>query len=195
MRKRTKIALAAGALVLAGAAGLSTLAVADYRGSHGGKYDKAGYGAHHRGHHGWGRHGDWHGKQRFGGWGMNRLFERFDMNNDGKLTQEEVDEARTALLAKHDTDKDGKLTLAEFEKLWLEVMYRRMVRGFQRIDQDGDAALTVNEFLKPFSKVVEHMDRNDDGALDNEDRAYRGWHHKGDDDDHPRGPGRMGPRG
>lgn len=182
MRKGTKIALAAGALALAGAIGVSSLAIADYRGHGGGKHHGWKYQGmkHHAGY----RQGGWHGKKRYKGWGMERLMERFDVDGDGKLTQAEVDEARKALLAKHDGDGDGKLTLAEFEKLWLEVMRQRMVRGFQRIDRDGDAAITSEEFLKPFSKVVERMDRNDDGALDKEDRRHRGWRRgPGGDDD------------
>jgi Ca2+-binding EF-hand superfamily protein len=188
MRKGTKIALAASALVLAGAAGLSTMAIAEYRGSHGGGHHMAAYGGH-------GHHGGWHGKRWRSGRHMDRLMERFDTDNDGKLTQEELDEARKTLLAKHDADKDGKLSLAEFEKLWIEVMHKRIVRGFQRIDADGDAAITTEEFLEPFSKVVERFDRNEDGALDKEDRRYR--HDRGDGDgDRRHGPkGGMGPRG
>ena len=185
MRKRTKIALAAAVLATAGVAGLSSLAIADYRGSHGG------------GHHGWGHHGSAHHSGRrghHGGWFMRHMMARFDTNSDGKLTQEEVDEARKSLLAKHDADKDGKLSLAEYEKLWLEVKQRKMVRSFQRTDKDGDASVTVDEFLKPYAKIVERMDRNDDSALDKEDRREHGWHHnrKGDDDHPHRG---MGPHG
>jgi len=153
MRKGTKIALAAGAIVLAGAAGLSSLATAEYRGSHG-------WGHHGRGHHSGMGHGMGHGQ------GAHRMMERFDTNEDGKLTQDELDGARKDLLAKHDSNKDGKLDLAEFEKLWLEVKRQRMVRGFQRIDRDGDAVITLEEFMKPFSNLVSRMDTNDDGVLD-----------------------------
>lgn len=180
MRKGTKIALTASALVLAGAAGLSSLAVADYRGSQGAKHHKASYSGH--GHHGWGHHKRGHRKHWRKARRMDRLVERFDGDADGKLTQAELDDARKALMAKHDGDKDGKLSLAEFENLWLEFMHRRMVRGFQRIDTDGDAAITVEEFLKPYSKVVERMDRNEDGVLDKEDRRHK-RHRSGDDDD------------
>ena len=67
----------------------------------------------------------------------------------------------------------GKLTLAEFEALWLEFMRQRMVRGFQRIDRDGDAEITIVEFLEPYSRIVERMDRNEDGVLDKNDRRKR----------------------
>lgn len=210
MRKGTKIALAAGAIAIVGAAGLSSMATADSRGSGG------------TGYHGWSHHGSGHhgmGMQRRGyrgmghkGWGMQRMMERFDTNEDGKLTQEELDEARKTLLAAHDADKDGKLNLAEYEKLWLEVKRQRMVRSFQRTDRDGDASITIDEFLKPYAKMVARMDRNNDGVLDSEDRGKRGWrgrsHHMdgkyyhgrgGDDKDDKRGGmgqgGGMGKRG
>jgi len=163
MRKGTKIALAAGALILAGAAGISSLAIAGSRGA-------GGWGHHGQGHHSGMRHGMRHGMRG------HRMLERFDTNKDSKLTQEELDDARKKLLASHDGDKDGKLTLAEFEKLWLEVKRRQMVRGFQRLDHNGDASVTLDEFLKPFADLVARMDSNDDGVLDREDhrRHMRG---------------------
>lgn len=158
MRKGTKIALATGALVLAGAAGLSSLATAEYRGSHG-------WGSRSGMHYGGGHHsGMRHGRR------ARSMIERYDTNEDGKLTQEELNGARSKLLATHDADKDGKLNLAEFEKLWLEVKRRRMVRSFQKIDRDGDAAVTLDEFLKPFANLVSRLDSNDDGVLDSQDR-------------------------
>lgn len=178
MRKGTKITLAASALALVGAAGLSSMAIAEYRGSHGTYHHKASYGGHGWGHHRGGHHKRWHKAKR-----MERMMERFDVNEDGKLTQEEVNEARKALLTKFDADKDGKLNLSEFEQLWMDYMRQRMVRGFQRIDRDGDTAITLDEYLKPFSKIVERLDRNDDGVFDKQDRRKYGHrHHKHDGD-------------
>jgi len=207
MRKGTKIALAAAAIAIVGAAGLSSMATAEYRGSSGWGHHSGGHHSEDRswGHHRRGRHGKGHK-----GWRMHGMMKRFDTNEDGKLTQEELDGARNKLLSDHDGDKDGKLTLAEFEKLWLEVKRQRMVRSFQRIDKDGDASITLDEFLKPYSRIVERMDRNDDGVLDLQDHRHRGWrgwgqhmmdgkHHRGGDgDDKDKSPhkgGGMGPRG
>jgi hypothetical protein len=196
MRKGTKIALAAGAIAILGVAGISSMAIAEYRGSSG--WGHHGMGHHEMGHRGGNRHGFSHGgrgNHRMGskGWGMHRMMERFDTNADSKLTQEELDSARKILLANHDGNKDGKLTLAEYEKLWLDVKHQRIVRSFQRIDKDGDASVTIDEFLKPYSKIVERFDRNNDGGLDKEDRRHRGWggrkhhmdggHHRGHDGD------------
>ena len=70
------------------------------------------------------------------------------------------------------------MTLEEFQALWAEFMRKRMVRGFQHIDEDGDAVITVEEFLKPFSEAVEHMDRNGDGILNKDDRKRHRRHGK-----------------
>ncbi|MGI9381588.1 MAG: EF-hand domain-containing protein [Methyloligellaceae bacterium] len=113
------------------------------------------------------------------GHSIERLLERFDTDKDGKLTQEELDAARKDLLANHDADKDGSLSLKEFESLWIEVMRRRMVRGFQRLDGDGDAAVTLEEFLKPFAHTVEVMDRNGDGVVSRSDRRRHRGHDQG----------------
>ena len=40
-----------------------------------------------------------------------------------------------------------------------------MVRAFQRFDVDGDASVTLDEYTKPLSKIVERRDRNGDGAI------------------------------
>ena len=157
-----KAALAAGAVIIIGSAGLAaTTSPADAGQKHGGH----GYhGKHHGKHHGKGHH------RRHKGHGYKRLMERFDANGDDQLTQVELDTARTALLNKHDANGDGKLTLDEFQALWVEFMRKRMVRGFQHIDEDGDAVITVEEFLKPYSEAVENMDRNGDGILNKDDR-------------------------
>jgi hypothetical protein len=155
MQKKTKIALVAGLAVLAGA---GTLAA----GAHAG---------------GWGRHHGGHG-------GMMRMFwERYDTNEDGKITQAEIDANRTEWHGKYDADKNGNLSLKEFEALWLEARRREMVREFQRFDKDGDAGLNLDEYKKPLSRFVENHDRNGDGALTRDDRRKR-WRdrHDGDDD-------------
>ncbi len=202
MRKTTKIAVAVGALALVGAATVSTLAVAHDRGGDRGS-NGPGYGQHMRGgpHHAQNWHGGHHhgDRARRGGrfdHGYAMLMERFDSNKDGKLTQDELDQSRKELLAKFDTDKDGKLTLEEFQGLWLDFMHKRMVRGFQRIDENGDAVITIEEFLKPYGNVLERMDRNGDGVLDKQDRrARRGPPPAQDDDSRPGPRGPQGPGG
>ncbi len=101
---------------------------------------------------------------------LREMFETFDLNGDGSLTQEEIDTARAQQLAGADADGDGALSIVEYETLWLDAMRERMVDAYQRHDADGDGSVTAEEFNARFSGLVERMDRNDDGALSREDR-------------------------
>jgi hypothetical protein len=163
MNRKTKIATAAGLAVLLAGVGIAGASYADGYGwgHHGGQ--SAG------GHHGmgsdgnWGRHGSRHGRQ------MLQMFESYDSNGDGKLTQAEIDETRGARLARFDTDGNGSLNLTEYQALWLDAMRERMVDRFQDLDDDGDGAVTKEEFARPFARMVRYMDMNDDGALGRDD--------------------------
>lgn len=171
MKRIVIVTLAAGAVTAGGVFLGMDPAESEHRGNWRGGEQGAGYGA---GGHGWGKRGGGHmGRHHGRGHRMKRMMHRFDTDKDGKLTQAEIDGSRKALVAKHDANADGQLTLAEFQNLWLEVRRRRMVRSFQRIDEDGDAAITLAEFLEPFSRIVERMDRNEDGVLDKQDRRRR----------------------
>ena len=128
---------------------------------------------------GWGPH---HGRMGAG------LLDSFDTNDDGKLTQAEIDEARKANLTRFDTDGNGELTLAEYQALWADAMRRPMVRQFQVNDADGNGSITVEEFTVRFEDVVVDLDRNDDGELTRDELRRRG--HRG-----PHGPGGGGPGG
>jgi Ca2+-binding EF-hand superfamily protein len=119
------------------------------------RHERHGYGYgmwKHRGHHG----------EHPGG---ERLLESFDQNNDGKLTQSEVDQSRQERFKKFDTNSDGNLSLQEYEALWLEAMRSRMVDRFQTLDDDGDAVVTTEEFVAPFDQLVNRMDRDDNGEV------------------------------
>jgi len=177
MRNGLKAALLAGAVTAFGVTGFAYTAQAS---------NSDGYYQHHMGH---GKHHRYHGKKHhrkharkhrrhhsYQGHGFKRMMERFDANTDNELSQDELNTARKNLLAKHDGDKNGDLTLEEFQALWLEFMHKQMVRSFQHLDQDGDASVTVEEFLEPFSEAVAHMDRNGDGVLNGKDRRHRNRH-------------------
>ncbi len=118
------------------------------------------------------------GVHRSGGpHGGRSLLETFDRNGDGSLNQEEVDQFRADRLAKFDTNGDGQLTLEEYQALWLDAMRERMVDAFQRLDDDGDAMVTREEFLEPFAQLVQRLDRDADGTVTREEmRAQREEH-------------------
>ncbi|MEL7088498.1 MAG: hypothetical protein AAGL98_08685, partial [Planctomycetota bacterium] len=108
-----------------------------------------------------------------GGARMRSLLNQYDTDEDGRVTQEEIDTARSEALGKFDANSDGSLTIEEYEALWLDAMRERMVDRFQAHDDDGDGVVTVEEFNEEFSGIVDRFDRNDDGALSEEDRQRR----------------------
>lgn len=182
MSRKTRIALVAGAAAVLGIAGLAAIAQAD-RGGWGGGHGWGMMGGGHGmgmmgGGHGMGMMGGGHGKHaRF-----QYMLEQFDTDKDGKITKAEVEAVRQAKLATFDTDKNGALSLTEFEGLWMEQMRRPMVRGFQMLDADGDAAVTAAELTSMTETMFAHMDRNDDGVIDNADRRKPGrWFDRQDE--------------
>jgi Ca2+-binding EF-hand superfamily protein len=164
MKTSAKVLLAIGALAL-GTTAMAGASLADGRWGHGPH-------GHHHGGPGWG-----------GPRGGEFLFEQFDVNKDGTITQAEIDEVRQNRLAEFDQNKDGKLSLEEYQALWMDAMRERMVDRFQDLDDDGDAVVTVEEFVAPFDSMVDHMDRNDDGKITKDDLRRGPPHRPHDRDD------------
>ena len=167
---KVKIALAVGLIAAVGAVGIAGTSYANkWREGHG--YHQM-FGGEHGGRHGGHRGGFRH---------VMKMFDEMDVNQDGSLTQQEIDNSRSERLAAFDSNSDGQLTIEEYEALWIDAMRERMVDRFQDLDADGDSVVTAAEFGEPFSKVVRFMDRNGDGAISVEDRPRRG--HRDQDDD------------
>ena len=171
MKSRTKALIATGASVLiAGIAVTGATQASSWKdgGRHGGH--------HYSAHDDHGKKGGRHGQRRF-----EHLLESYDSNEDGKLTQAEIDAVRAERLAKFDADGDGSLTLQEYEALWLDAMRERMVDRFQSHDDDGDGRVTAEEFGERHSKMVARRDRDGDGEITRDD--FRHGKRKRDDDD------------
>lgn len=160
MKTHTKVAIAASIAVIGGVA-LAGASMA-----------RGGFG-HHGGH--------------WGGGARAMLMEQFDANQDGSLTQTEIDESIRSRMAAADSNGDGELDLDEFQPLLVEIMRPKIVDGFQFLDADGSAAISLEELERPAARVVSHLDRNDDGAVTEDEmkrRHHRGGrgHHDRDDD-------------
>jgi len=197
MKRSTTRILTATAIAGIGLVGLAAVSLADgdgpsrWRMHDGGQYGMggSGMGGHGMGGHGGGQgggygggHGGGHGGGYGGGPGMHDMLLGFDANDDGKLSQEEIDQGRANQLKKFDKNGDGTLNLAEYEALWLDAKRERMVDRFQGHDADGDGKVTREEFGARFAGMVKFMDTNGDGVLDESDMRRR---HGGD------GKGRM----
>ena len=104
MKTHTKIALAVGVVAVAGVTAASV------------GFARGGFG-HHGGH--------WAGGARA------MIMEQFDANQDGKLTQSEIDESIRSRMVGADSNGDGQLDLEEFQPLFVEIVRPRIVDGFQ----------------------------------------------------------------
>lgn len=122
------------------------------------------------------------GMRMGGGHGSSaEMWEHMDTDKDGTITKEEISKVLRDRIAKFDTNNDGKLSLSEFQGLWTDQMKERIVDHFQAIDNDGDAAVTVEEFSAISRRMTDMFDRNGDGSITKDE--LRGRHHGSDSDD------------
>lgn len=175
MKRSTTRILTASAIAGIGLVGLAAVSLADGAGQRGWRmHDGGQYGMGGHGMGGPGRGGQGPGGFGMGGHGgMHDMMLGFDANEDGKLSQQEIDQGRANQLKKFDKNGDGTLSLGEYEALWLDVMRERMVDRFQGHDANGDGKVTGEEFGERFADMVKFMDSNDDGVLDESDMRAR----------------------
>lgn len=153
MNRKTK---ALTALVTAAAVGGTSLAGAGYAGHRGG-----GMG--------------FPGTAQFEMTGM-EIFNTFDADGDGEVTQDEIGTLLNERRAAHDGNGDGNLDLEEFARLWSETMRPYTVRAFQTLDTDGNGIVTRAEYDLQLAGIIERLDRSGDGRHSKRERRH-------DDDD------------
>jgi len=117
--------------------------------------------------------------------GTNRFLQTFDSNNDGKVTQEEIDKVKSDLFAKYDSDGNGVLSLEEWQALRLDRMKDRISQRFNRHDSNGDGAISLDEFMAQSRHMMDRMDENGDHMID---QSEMGNHHGRGNWGHHHGP-------
>lgn len=132
--------------------------------------------------HGWGKHGGYGHRGQV----VQQMFNQFDADGDGTITEQEVKDKLSATLTGNDVNANGSLNLSEFEAIWLEQTRFKMVDVFQRLDEDGNGEITEAEISVKRTALMDHVDRNGDGQITKKEikRGHRWYHdHDHDDDD------------
>lgn len=96
--------------------------------------------------------------------GMKMAFERYDSNSDGVITQDEVDAAVVERFTELAGD-DGTITLEQYRAAWMDRTSEHQVRGFQRLDRDGDGSVTKAEYDSASERMFSRLDRDGNGEL------------------------------
>ncbi|WP_270938442.1 EF-hand domain-containing protein [Falsiroseomonas oryzae] len=188
--KTSRIALLAGAALIAGGAfALPALAQPG---------PGAGPGGHHRGG---------------GGFAAGEAFARADTNNDSRVSRDEGWTWLQARFVEIDANRDGGVTIEEFRAYArtrmggrtppAEAQQRAEQRGqgmFRALDANGDGRISLEE-IRPFAEAMfRARDTNSDGFLSREEAmprrvGYHGHHHGPGYGGPGTGPGMMGPGG
>lgn len=106
-------------------------------------------------------------------------FEQADMNGDGQLTKEELEQFAKTQFSQSDTNQDGFLDstelAADMSKRMQERIKRNGARMISKLDENGDGKLSFDELnnrmAKRGDKMFDRMDRNGDGTLSADELA------------------------
>jgi Ca2+-binding EF-hand superfamily protein len=104
------------------------------------------------------------------------MFEEFDANGDGKVTQDEIDARREARFAEVDANGDGQVSLDEFTAQAAKRATERAKAMFERLDVDGDGMLSQDVLAlrqgrggPDGSRMIAMLDTDGDGAISEEE--------------------------
>ncbi|GGB50132.1 hypothetical protein GCM10011316_22790 [Roseibium aquae] len=124
------------------------------------------------------------GGSRFGDDGrragpMRMMVELLDQNGDGRVTREEFDAVRGELFAAADANGSGSFALEDFAPAWLAINDSRVVAMFQRLDENGDLAISPEERSTQAARMMSRLDSNGDGVVTRADfkGGKNGRHH------------------
>lgn len=115
--------------------------------------------------------------------GPDQIFDRFDADGDGQVTQAEVDAFRDARFLEADADGDGAVSFAEMQAMMLARMEERMRSRFDAMDANGDGVIAKDEMMAgPPVDMFDRFDQNGDGVVTREEvdqtrpmRGGGGW--------------------
>lgn len=82
---------------------------------------------------------------------MVQMLLKYDSNNDGIVSRDEIIAGKTAEFAEADSDADGYLSWSEFNTLMTNKQTSRITSIFSVMDADTSGDVTVDEFASAFA--------------------------------------------
>lgn len=111
-------------------------------------------------------------------------FQELDLNNDGQVTQEEMQTYRQQRFTNADTSGDGMLSVDEMQAASQKKANERVNQMFEKHDANQDGLLSDDELPKPrrAGKMFDRIDADKNGTISEQEFAdaknRMGWHHK-----------------
>lgn len=108
---------------------------------------------------------------------MDRLFEHFDKDHDGRIAVKDLPDRLREKLSKADANNDGQLTRPELE----QAFQQRREEMKKLMDENGDGVISEQERVKARDKFwterFTRLDKNGDGAITASEVPSRIWDH------------------
>ena len=97
--------------------------------------------------------------------GVPRSLQVLDVNQDGKVTMDEITAEQKRLIGAADLDGDGKLSVEEFRRRgrWFQRLHTTTL--FDLLDANGDQTLSAEEIANPSARWFKRYDKNADGGI------------------------------
>ena len=100
------------------------------------------------------------------------MFERADLNNDGRLSRVEFQAARETLFRRLDINDDARLTAAEMREAGSDLGVRPprqpgrdQVQRLRAVDRNNDRAVDIHEYCLVSAERFALADQNRDGFI------------------------------
>lgn len=101
------------------------------------------------------------------------IMQRFDANNDGKITQQEFSAGHDDWFKTLDTDGDGVISRGEFTRAVPARNPNRAAQMFTGYDANGNGSIDAAEFRQARTARFQRLDRNSDGVLTSDETVLR----------------------